>query len=109
MSVTQLPVRPTPEAKAEVAPSNTTASFATLPVWKANSTAAEWLSEVAALALENPQRFARVIVVAEEFRPETTLPVKSRLYSWHHDHNTGIVGTLQVAQLELFDYMKDRQ
>lgn len=94
-------------AQDEVAAFSASASIHTLPVWKKNATAAEWLNECAALALAYPEKFSRVVVVAEEYNAEKR-PIKSRLYSWQHDHNTGILGTLTAAQLDLYEHMRWR-
>ena len=85
-----------------------TASISTLPVWKKDSTAAEWLEELAALAREHPERWGKVVVVLDELNSEG-LPIKMRNYSRNHASNTDIVGALQVAQFELFEFMKGRR
>ena len=85
-----------------------TASISTLPVWKKDSTAAEWLQELAAIALEHPDFFSRAVLIYEE-KNSDGLPFKTRMQSWRHEHNTGIIGALQVAQLEYFEYMKGRR
>lgn len=87
-----------------------TASISTLPIWKKDSTPTEWLSELAAMALENPERFSKVIVIYEEetIRGE----VEGSIVRWacHNiDTNTGILGLMVSAQLELFDEMKGRR
>lgn len=82
-----------------------TASISTLPIWKKGATAAEWLEELAGLARESPHKWSRIAVVFEEFDDEG-LAIKSRLHTFNHPHNTGIMGSLAVAQQELFLYMK---
>jgi len=82
-----------------------TATISTLPVWKKGASAAEWLEELAALAREHPEQWQRIIVVFEQFNSDNQ-PVKSRLHSFGHDHNTGILGAMRVAELELWAYMK---
>ena len=84
------------------------ASISTLPVWKKGSTAAEWLGELAAMALEHPERFARVVVVFEETNAERH-PIKTRQFSYGITTNTDILGTIESAKLELFEYMKGRR
>ena len=83
------------------------ASISTLPVWKKDSTAAEWLEELAAMAREHPERWQRVVVIFEECNAGNQ-PTKSRMYSRNHDHNTGILGALEGAKLDLWEYMKGR-
>lgn len=85
-----------------------TASISTLPVWKKDSTAAEWLQELAGLALEYPERWGRVVVIFEEFNAEGQ-PFKLRNHTRGFSCNTDILGALTGAQLELFDYMKGRR
>lgn len=80
------------------------ATFHTLPVWKRGSTAAEWLEELAGLAREHPERWARVVVVFEE--------ADAADIRWHQRNyasNTDVMGTLQWAALEVFKYMKGRR
>lgn len=85
-----------------------TASISKLPIWKKNSTAAEWLEELAAMAREHPERFSQIILIYEELNPEG-LPYKTRFQSKNHPHNTGICGALEVAKLEIFEFMKGRR
>ena len=85
-----------------------TATISTLPVWKAGASAAEWLEELAALAREKPEQWNRIVVVFDELNVEG-LPSKTRQHSYNHPHNTGIIGALEVAQLELWEYTKGRQ
>ena len=84
------------------------ATVSTLPVWKKDSTAAEWLQELAACALVRPEQWARIVVVYEECNKDG-VPVKTREYSRGIDSNTDLMGTLVTAQLELFEHMKGRR
>lgn len=84
------------------------ASISTLPIWKKDSTAAEWLQELAACALANPERWPRIVVIFEELDKDG-LPFKTRQCSYGIQHNTDILGTLTTAQHELFEHMKGRQ
>lgn len=80
------------------------ASISTLPVWKKDATPAEWLQEMAAMALVNPERFAKIVVVYEE---DTTMgKSQTRWQQKGYTDNTTILGTLECAKLELFEYMK---
>ena len=84
------------------------ASVSTLPVWKKDASAAEWLQELSAMAMEHPERWARIVVVLEETNKDN-LPVKTRQYSRGIVSNTEIMGMLATAQHELFEFMKGRQ
>lgn len=84
------------------------ATISTLPIWKKDSTAAEWLQEVATIALTHPERFARIVIVADEENKDG-LPYKTRFWSRNHRTNTDIVGALQVCVFEVFEYMKGRR
>ena len=81
------------------------ATVSTLPIWKKNSTPAEWLQELAALAIENPERWARIVVIYEEINADG-YPIRMRQFSRGIACNNSILGTLVSAQMELFDYMK---
>lgn len=85
-----------------------TATISTLPVWKAGASAAEWLEELAALARESPEKWRRIAVVFEELNSDG-LPFKTRIHSYNHEHNTGIIGALEVAKLDLWEFMNGRQ
>lgn len=84
------------------------ASVSCLPVWKKDSTPAEWLQEVAAIAMATPERFSRILVLYEEFDREGD-PVKTRQQSYNIQANSQILGILEYAKLETFEYMKGRQ
>ena len=84
------------------------ASFHTLPVWKKDSTAAEWLEELAALARENPERWARILVVHEEL-DHNGHAYRTRQFSRNIETNEEILGVLEVAKLETWELMKGRQ
>lgn len=77
--------------------------IATLPIWKKDSTPAEWLHELAGMALERPERFGRMVIVLEE-----TLP-SGRTIMRYHSHgvetNTEVLGLLVVAQQEVLSFM----
>ena len=83
------------------------ATLSTLPVWKKNSTPAEWLQEVAGVALEFPERFARIVVIAEELN-KAGIPNKTRLWDKNIPTNSEIVGVLAIAQMETWERMKGR-
>ena len=85
-----------------------TATLATLPIWKKDATPADWLQEVAAIALVYPERFSRIIVVYEQNNPEAQ-PICTRMQSYGFPHNTDIMGALETAKCELWDLMKNRQ
>lgn len=89
-------------------PRVTPASIKTLPIWKKDSSPAEWLSEVAALAMEHPGRFSRIVVIYEEFN-DKGLSSHTRWQQRGYDNNTDILGTIACAQMELFEYMKGRR
>lgn len=83
-----------------------TASIATLPVWKKNTSAAEWLEELAAMAREHPERWERCVVVHVELKND--MPWKTRNYSRNIVTNSEILSTLETAKLETWELMKDR-
>lgn len=85
-----------------------TASISCLPVWKKGSTAVEWLHELAAMAMEFPERFERCVLVYEKCNAEG-LPVVTRIQSRGILSNTDVMGTLESAKLELYDFMKGRK
>ncbi len=84
------------------------ASVHTLPVWKRGATPAEWLQELAAMALANPERFGRIVVVYEEMHAEG-YAVKLRDLSYGHPHNSGIIATLEQAKLRTYDIIRGRE
>lgn len=81
------------------------ASFHTLPIWKKDSTAAEWLEEVAGLARQYPERFDRVVIVFEE-RGDSW---RTRWHQRNYTANQDVLGTLECAKLEVYEYMKGRR
>ncbi len=83
-----------------------TATVSTLPIWKKDSTASEWLQELAAMALEHPEQWERIVVVFEQDSPKQT---HTRFLSRAIRTNQEILGTLVCAQHELFEYMKGRR
>lgn len=84
------------------------ASFHTLPVWKKDSTPAEWLSEISGLAMERPERFGRIVIVFEKTN-EKGHAIETRWHQYGIETNTDIVGTLEVAKQEVIDFMKGRR
>lgn len=56
-----------------------TASIDYLPIWKKDSTAEEWLMELAAIARKNPERFEKAVIVMQELLPNGN--IKPRVYS----------------------------
>ena len=85
-----------------------TAEVRTLPIWKRGHTVAEWLEECANLARENPKQWARAVIVFEELN-EQGLPVITRQYTFGMKTNNDIVGALEIAKMETFEYMKGRR
>lgn len=85
-----------------------TASISTLPVWKKDSTAAEWLTELAAMALEHPERWGRLVVIFEKVDADN-LSIETRSLSYNVGSNTEKLGTLETAKLEVFEQMKGRR
>lgn len=85
-----------------------TASISCLPVWKKDSTPAEWLGEMVGLALEHPERFSRVVVIYEEV-DEQSRPVLLRSQSYGINSNTDMLGTLEHTKMDLYDHMKGRK
>ena len=83
------------------------ATISTLPVWKKDSTPAEWLQELAACALANPEKWGRIVVVFEKV--DGTGSIETRSLSYNCETNTLKLGTLACAQLEVFDEMKGRR
>lgn len=74
-----------------------TATIDHLPVWKKNSTAEEWLLELAAMARKHPERYARAVIVIEETK--STGNTRQRCYS----RNAPLayrLGMLVIAQAE---------
>lgn len=84
------------------------ASVSTLPIWKKGATVAEWLNELAGMALEHPERWGRVVVVFQKKDAEG-YPGAQRMYSRGIQHNTDIMGLLETAKQDLWDYMKGRK
>ncbi len=84
------------------------ASISTLPIWKKDSSPAEWLQEVAAVAMVHPEQFARVVVVFDEENKDGHV-FKQRFYARNHETNVAIVGALETCKLEVFEYMKGRR
>lgn len=82
--------------------------IATLPIWKKGHTASEWLQELAAMAIEHPERWARAVVVFEEVNEEK-LPIRTRQHSFQIPSNTDLLGTLETAKLDVYEFMKGRK
>lgn len=85
-----------------------TATVSVLPIWKKDSTAAEWLQEVAGIAMAHPERFARIVVVADEENKDG-YTYKQRWYGRKHVTNTDVVAALETCKLEVWEYMKGRR
>lgn len=56
-----------------------TASIDYLPIWKKDSTAEEWLLELACIARKYPERFEKAVIVLQETLPNGN--IKHRTYS----------------------------
>lgn len=84
------------------------ASISTLPVWKKGTTPAEWLEELAAMAREHPERWARIVVIFEE-ADERGRSAVTRHYERGIDYNTDLLGTLETTKLQVYDYMLGRR
>lgn len=72
-----------------------TASVDFLPIWKKGSTAEEWLQEVAAIARKKPEKFAKVVIVAEETRPDGCT---SYDYYCRNTSTTEVLGMLELGK-----------
>lgn len=83
------------------------ATINTIPVWKKNSTVAEWLEELAARARARPEQWSRVVVVYQELNKDGH-PYKTRDFSKNIPTNAEILATLAIAQFELWETMKGR-
>lgn len=81
------------------------ATVHTLPVWKKGSTPAEWLQEIAALALEKPERFHNMIVIFEEVNQKGH-STSTRYHVHGIKSNTELVGALEYAKQLVISYMK---
>lgn len=77
-----------------------------MPIWKKNSTPAEWLGELASMAIERPERFSRMVVYFEE------IDKNGDSHFRHAAHNvktnSDIMGFMETAKFELFEHMKGR-
>ena len=83
-----------------------TATIDTLPVWKQDSTPAEWLQELAACALARPHQWQK-IVVAFQFVGDKI--VETRSLSYNCPTNVEKIGILETAKCEVFEEMKGRR
>ncbi len=83
------------------------ASITALPVWKKNSSPAEWLQELATLALENPDRWARIVVVVQRIDDEG-LTKNTRSYSHDMRTESEIIAALEIAKLLAYDELMGR-
>lgn len=75
-----------------------------LPVWKKNATAAERLTELAAMALEKPELFAKMIIV---HMAEGDVGL-----DWHAHGNMSLAygtGLLELGKLDMIQRTKDCQ
>lgn len=79
-----------------------------MPVWKKHSTPGEWLGEVAGLALARPERFGRIIVIAEEL-DESGCAIAISTYDKNVPTGTLQIGILQMAILDEYDRIKGRR
>jgi hypothetical protein len=85
-----------------------TATVSTLPVWKKGATTAEWLQELSAMALERPERWAKVVVILGEANTEGAI-VNVRYYGNEAlKTNSEILGLMEEGKLHLWDYMRGR-
>ena len=84
-----------------------TATISTLPIWKKNSTAAEWLEELAGLAREFPERWARVGVVFNEVN-ENGFAIRTRYFAHGATDNSMLIGMFEEAKLHVYDHMMRR-
>lgn len=82
------------------------ATISVLPVWKKDASPSEWFMEMAAMALASPERFRRIAVVYEEHNNEGSI---TRHASYKVETNSDVLGLMETAKLELFEYMKGRQ
>lgn len=83
------------------------ASIYVLPVWKKDATAAEWLQELAAMALANPERFARIVLVYEEIKSDNKSI--ARIQSFQIASNTEVLGLLELGKTETIEWMYGRR
>lgn len=82
-------------------------TFATLPIWKKGTSAAEWLEELAGLARESPEKWVRIVVVLQEIDADGN-PNKIRNYVRGIETNQDTIGTLQSTILSIWEYMNGR-
>ncbi len=76
-----------------------TASIDYLPIWKKDSTAEEWLLEVAAIARKHPERFGKVVIVAEERLGEGSWLVRT----FNRPATLSeILGIMEIAKAQMF-------
>jgi len=78
-----------------------TASVDYLPIWKKDSTAEEWLLELAAIARKHPERFEKAIIVTQETL--ATGNIKHRNYS-RGAKLLEQIGLLEVGKSDLIRY-----
>lgn len=83
-----------------------TAEIQSLPIWKKDSSPGEWLQECAARALEHPERFARIVLIAEEHNERVHY---TRWWQRNYQTNTDVMGSIELAKLEIFEYMRGRR
>ena len=82
-------------------------TIATLPKWKRDSTPGEWLMECAGLAMESPEKWAKVAIVFQEV-DEEKIPKMSRYHSYGIKSNSELIGVLEVGKLLVFDKLRGR-
>jgi hypothetical protein len=83
------------------------ASISVLPIWKKDSSAVEWLQELASMAMEHPERFERAVIVIQEVMDEGT-STKNRRYSRGLEWASQELAVLELAKLEIFEELKGR-
>lgn len=85
------------------------ASVSTLPIWKKDSTPSEWLSEIAMMALEHPERFSRVVVIYESEVEGEPRRNETRWQNRGCANNAEVMGVVETGKLEIFEFMKGRR
>lgn len=83
-------------------------NISALPIWKKGSTPAEWLQEMAAMALQHPDRFGRIVVIYEKVS-DKGISTETRHQTYGIDSNTAVMASLEFCKLDLWEYMKGRR
>ena len=79
-----------------------------LPIWKADATAEERLSELAMIARKKPERFAHIVVIYEEILPTEDgekYPSTVCRYVTNGVGSSGALGLIESAKYKLLRYM----